>query len=38
MRPYIFTEASEALGSGALLIQHGIDLIQRVRELAESLI
>lgn len=34
---YTFTEASEALGSGPLLIQHGINLIQRVRKLAESL-
>lgn len=37
MHPYIFTETSEALRSGPLLIQHGIDLILRVRELAESL-
>lgn len=34
---YTFTETSEALSSGPLLVQHGIDLVQRVRQLAESL-
>lgn len=37
MCSYTFFEASEALGSGPLLVQHGIDLVQRVRKLAESL-
>lgn len=37
MCSYTFTEASEALSSGPLLVQHGIDLVQRVGQLAESL-
>lgn len=37
MHTYTFTKASEALSSGVLLIQHGINLIQCVRQLAENL-
>lgn len=37
MCSYTFTEACEALSSGPLLIQHGIDLVQSVRQLTESL-
>lgn len=31
------TESGEALSSGLLLIQHGINLIQGIRQLAEGL-
>lgn len=34
---HIFTEASEALGSGPLLVEHGVDLVHRVGQLAKSL-
>lgn len=34
---YTFTKAGETLGPGALLVQPGIYLVQRVRQFAESL-